>query len=157
MKIALYIGDHAKDGLSARLGWWTIRAVQRGPFKRVTHCEAILSGDALLCKIGSASLRDEGVRTKDVALTPGNWLVYDVPQFDANTASLWFEQHKGEPYSVLGAIASALVLFPYSIGQFCSKSVASACGVMGADDMTPQELSELCALLGKDITAEFFG
>lgn len=156
MKISLYIGNHAKDGLKARLGWWVIRLVQRGPFKKVTHCEAILSGDKNLCKIASASLRDGGVRTKDVALNPLHWLIYDVPLFDADTAAQWFKDHDSEPYSVLGAVASALVFLPYSIGQFCSKAVAASVGIQGSDDMTPQELAELCTLIGTDITAEFF-
>jgi hypothetical protein len=155
MKIALYIGNHAKDSWSARAGWWIIRLVQRGPFKRVTHCEAILSGDKSNCQIASASLRDGGVRIKDVTLTPEHWLIYDVPSFDGGRAMDWFFDQVGAPYSVFGAVASVFTFLPYS-GQFCSRAVAESVGIVGASDMTPQELAELCATFGTDITSEFF-
>lgn len=156
MKIALYIGSHAKDTLSVRLGWWLTRAVQRGPNKMVTHCEAIHGGTAQSCTIASASVRDKGVRRKTVPLTPGNWRIYDVPMFDVDRSIEWFKQHDGEPYSMLGAAASALVFLAYQLGQFCSKSVAASVGAVGADDMTPQELADLCVTFGADITQEFF-
>jgi hypothetical protein len=155
MKIALYIGNHAKDSWSARAGWWIIRLVQRGPFKRVTHCEAILAGDKSTCQIASASLRDGGVRIKDVTLTPEHWLIYDVPSFDGRRAKSWFFDQAGAPYSVFGAVASVFTFLPYS-GQFCSRAVAESVGIVGASDMTPQELAELCATFGTDITEEFF-
>lgn len=139
-----------------RLGWWLTRLVQRGPHKRVTHCEVILSGDADECTIASASVRDGGVRTKTTDLTRDHWMIYDLPSFDAAQAKQWFDAHDREPYSMLGAAASALVFLPYSMGQFCSKAVAAAVGIVGADDITPQELADMCATFGADVTDEFF-
>lgn len=43
MKTAHYIGDHAGDTLLVRTGWALTRLVQRGDWRNVTHCEAILA------------------------------------------------------------------------------------------------------------------
>lgn len=154
MLVAHYIGDHAKDGISARLGWWIIRAVQRGEFKNVTHCEAILGGDKNACQIASASLRDDGVRTKTAALTPGNWRIFDVPQFSAAQSARWFKDHDGEGYSVLGAMASPFS-FLLVVGQFCSRAVAESAGVLGTPLM-PHAFAAMCATFGTEVTDLFF-
>lgn len=71
MKIALYIGNHTKDNPSVRLGWWLTRLVQKGEFSDVTHVEAILAEhEDGSVTIGSASIRDGGVRTKRCTLAP---------------------------------------------------------------------------------------
>ena len=106
MKVALYVGSHAKDALTVRAGWWLTRLVQRGPNKMVTHCEAIHGGTAQACTIASASVRDGGVRVKTVALTPSDWLIFDVPMFQTERSMNWFNQHAGERYSMLGAAAT---------------------------------------------------
>lgn len=46
MKIAHYIGDHAGDTLLVRTSWALTRLVQRGDWRNVTHCEAILGSAA---------------------------------------------------------------------------------------------------------------
>ena len=73
MITAHYIGDHRQDALSVRAGWWLTRLVQFGEFSHVTHSEAIscenLDGSV---SIGSASVRDKGVRVKTTHLNPAN-------------------------------------------------------------------------------------
>lgn len=71
MRVACFIGDHAKDDLLTRIGWVGTRLVQKGSFQRVTHVEAILEEhEDGQVTIGSASLRDGGVRVKTVKLHP---------------------------------------------------------------------------------------
>ena len=41
MLIAHFVGDHAKDTLLTRAGWWLTRLAQKGPYDNVTHMEAI--------------------------------------------------------------------------------------------------------------------
>lgn len=55
MLVALFVGDHKADTLAVRLGWWLTRRAQKGAFKCVTHCEAILAGDASAATIASSS------------------------------------------------------------------------------------------------------
>lgn len=80
MKIACYIGSHKKDRFSVCLGWMLVRFVQRGRFSHVTHVEAVLAEhEDGTFDIGSASLRDGGVRVKyRTFLAPENWLIFDV-------------------------------------------------------------------------------
>ena len=100
MLVALFIGNHAKDTLAVRAGWAITRAVQRGTYKAVTHCEAIhqVNADGTVT-IAGASLRDGGVRAKqNVLLTPGNWLIVEVPQWDVQRSIEWFAFNDNLPY-----------------------------------------------------------
>ena len=128
MKIACYIGNHAKDGLSIRLGWAITRLVQRGRWAQVTHMEAIHAEHADgSVDIASASLREGGVRVKrQVHLAPGNWQIIDVPAWPLERSQELLQLTLGHPYDVRGAIASALPLFkPSPTRWFCNEWVAA--------------------------------
>lgn len=126
MKVALYIGSHTKDDPSVRLGWWLTRLVQKGRFANVTHVEAILKEwDDGSVTIGSASIRDGGVRTKRCHLNPDHWLIIDVPQWDVKKAIDWFEEHEGEPYDWRGAFATCMPFMWDTKGWFCNEAVAA--------------------------------
>lgn len=155
-----YIGNHRKDTLSARLGWALVRMAQAGEmFKRVTHCEAALIGKASDVTMGGASLREGGVRIKRAALTPGHWVVLDVPSWDSATAWKAIVALQGRRYDWRGAAATVLWFLPHSRSAwFCSELLAHAAGLVDAHRYKPATLFALAASLPgtRDITAEFF-
>lgn len=159
MLIAHYIGSHTKDTLAVRTGWWFTRLVQRGSYKAVTHCEAIhtINQDGTVT-IASASVRDGGVRTKhNVKLTPGNWMMVDVPQFDVQRSIDWFAFNDGLPYDWRGAIATVLPGTHSQNGYFCNEAVGASVGLKEAHIFGPAQFAAICMSLGRDVTEDFFG
>lgn len=156
MKIAHYTGRHAADGLSARLGWAVTRAVQRGDYKRVTHVEAILAEhDDGTVTIASSSLRDGGVRAKRVRLTPGLWLIADVPQWPVDNAWQWLAQTDGRPYDVLGALATVFPTRHDRRRYFCTEWVGAPF-LASPQIFGPAQLAAITLSIGADVTADFF-
>lgn len=161
MIILGYVGNHRKDGIAARLGWGLVRLGQIGAkFRRVTHVESLLVGPWHNATIASSSLRDGGVRIKrGVRLTPGNWIVIDVPTWDTEAAIDWFAEHEGEPYDWRGAIATALWFLPHRARSwFCNEAVAAPHGVVDGHRLTPAAFVALALSMtgSHDISEEFF-
>lgn len=156
MKVALYIADHAKDGLLSRLGWWITRRVQKGSYAHVTHCEAIhAEHDDGSVTIASASLRDGGVRHKRVTLNPDHWLIVDVPQWDvADSIDLLSVTH-GDKYDIRGAIATVFIGSPERGKWFCNQWVGEPF-LKAAQTFGPNHFAAICLTLGTDVTQEFF-
>ena len=128
MIILAYIGDHKKDTIPVRLGWWFTRLVQTGEFKQVTHTESVLSGDNYKnCTIASSSARDGGVRVKEnIALTKGHWMAINVPTWNESIAKQWFDAHKGCAYDWFGAIGSVLFFVSGSRNKwFCNEATGA--------------------------------
>jgi hypothetical protein len=168
MITAWYKGDHKKDGILARIGYWAIRFGQANQrFGGYTHCEAVFTQNGRVT-IASASLRDGGVRIKETMLNPDHWDILDVPAWEEMLAIPWFATKAGTPYSVIGAMSSASLLVnlvlrlfkvtPTDLGQWCSRTLGEAAGVEGAEDMSVSELFALASNLPgtKDITESFF-
>lgn len=157
MKTALFIGDHSGDTLSVRAGWALTRMVQRGAYRQVTHTEMILDemadGSVL---IGSSSLRDGGVRIKKTKLTPGHWLIVDVPSWDVGQSFKWFEKHKGDQYDLRGALATVLPGSQYYDRWYCSEACAASVGIVEPQLFGPAQYAAIAMSLGKDATEDFF-
>lgn len=146
-----YIGNHKKDDIFVRLGWFITRLVQTGKFKRVTHTECVHAGNNYkLCTIASSSARDHGVRTKEnIALTKGNWIALDVPQWSIEPSQAWFKAFDGCAYDWLGAIGTKLPFFRnlhYSVERFfCNETTPKALPVSfmaNPQNYTPSEFFE---------------
>lgn len=169
--IAFYIGDHAGDGLAARLGVAIIRWAQKGAeFADATHCEQILAvnSDGTV-DIGSATLRREhpvtggnGVRMKhNVALNPAHWRVYWCEQhgalFDPATAHGLLNRQDGKRYDLWGAVASAVLRIRQEANRwFCSEIVLACAGFKDTWQFTPARAEAVIASHGQDVTADFF-
>lgn len=157
MKIAHYIGDHSKDGLLARAGWAMTRLAQKGPYENVTHCEAILHEfDNGVVEIGSASLRDGGVRMKQTVLNPDHWMIVDVPAWSEIRSRKWFVESQGVPYDSRGAWALFLPGSADGTRQFCNKAVGYSVGVVAAETFSPATFAALTITFGSVVTARFF-
>lgn len=156
MKIAHYIGTHAKDGLSSRLGWACTRSVQRGEYKKVTHVEAILAehSDGSLT-IASSSLRDGGVRAKYARLTPGSWIIADVPEWSVEKSWQWLWKTEGKPYDLFGALATVFPTKQNRSQYFCTEWVAAPF-LHSPQIFGPAQLAAITFSIGKDVTEEFF-
>jgi len=159
MLVAHYIGDHAQDALNVRLGCALTKLVQKGPYKNVTHCEAILKNwGGGVADIASSSLRDNGVRIKErVILKPTNWIIANVELWDAEEARAWFVQHKGEPYDSRGAWATVMPGHHRDGAHFCNESVGESVGsFLTPYCYTPSEFAAITLSFGKLWTKEFF-
>lgn len=167
MIILGYVGNHAKDTLPVRLGWALTRLMQTGQFKRVTHTECVHAGNNYkLCTIASSSARDHGVRTKsDIALTKGNWIALDVPEFVIAHSRNWFALYDGCGYDWVGAAGTKLHFlrgWQYSLYRFfCNESCLKALPLpfyARADELTPSECFELLVQRfgAVDVTDLFF-
>lgn len=159
MLTALYIGDHARDSLPVRLGCWATQVTQRGDFKRVTHVEAILVEEADgRVTIGSASLRDGScVRVKSrVLLDPANWMIVEVPAWQAQRAQLWFAEHAGQRYDLRGALATVLPGRGRQNHWFCNQAVGAAVGLQQPHIFGPGEFAAIATSFGRDVTTDFF-
>lgn len=157
MLVALFVGSHAKDTPSVRLGWELTRLVQKGDYKRVTHCEMILGGSQSNAIIASSSVRDGGVRIKyGVALDPANWLIVDVPQWNSDDACAWFVEHSGTPYDWRGAWATVMPGHHRTGEWFCNEACGASVDLKTPECFTPAQFAAICFTLGRDVTAQFF-
>lgn len=158
MLIAHYIGP-AKPGLAAHIGWHLTVLGQKGPHDRCTHTEAIhhVHEDSTVT-IASSSLVDKGVRIKErVRLTPGHWVITDMPMWDVRKSVLWFDRaiRFGMRYDKHGALATLLPGKQRSDEVFCTEAVFAPF-IPDAHYFTPAAGLALCLGLGRDVTADFF-
>lgn len=154
--MAFFTGDHAKDGWLARIGLWATRLVQKGPYADITHVEAIHAQHADgTVTIASASLRDGGVRSKRCTLTPGNWLMVDVPQWDVARSIALLDRTHGQPYDWRGALATVLPGKPQAGRWFCNPWVSWPF-LGAAETFGPHHLAAIALSIGRDVTREFF-
>jgi hypothetical protein len=153
---AHYIGNHAADTVSVRLGWWLTQKLQKGPYGGVTHCEAIHAMfDDGSVTIASSSLRDGGVRAKNTWLTPGSWMIVDVPMWDVTASIALLQATAGQPYDWRGAVATVLPGSPQAGRWFCNEWVGHPF-LKASATFGPNHFAAICLSLGKDITTDFF-
>lgn len=156
MLVALYIGDHAKDGIMTRIGCWLTRLAQKGPFDQVTHIEAIHDEhpDGSVT-ISSASLRDGGVRSKQVTLDAAHWLIVDMSQWNVVDSKELLLKTDGQPYNWRGALALFLPGSPISGTWFCNQWVSEPY-LLASETFSPAQLAAIVISQGEEITSEFF-
>ena len=120
-RIAFYKGTRpGVAGWYNRLGRW----LDHGPY---SHCELIFS-DGMS---GSASYMDHGVRIKYIGYTSVDcWDFVEIPAQYELAARVWFIEHHGEAYDLMGNINAALGFVPHSGDKwFCSEAIAEALGL----------------------------
>lgn len=140
MRIAFYKGGQS---LADQIIMWKTE----GPY---SHCEAVLGfnpvSQAYTC--ASSSLRDGGVRFKDIRLDPSKWDVIDVPGVDAAKVARFFLAHDGEPYDTRGVISFVVPVGNTPDGWFCSEALGAAAGIREAKRFDPTSLACVFECMG---------
>jgi hypothetical protein len=156
MKIAFYVGTHAKDSFIVRSGWRLTKLAQKGQYSYVTHVEAIHSEQADgSVIIASSSLREGGVRSKQVTLTKDSWIIADVPQWSVIASIDLLSCTKNETYDWRGALATVLPGKQVSNKWFCNEWVAYPY-LQSAANFGPHHLAAICMSIGQNITKDYF-
>lgn len=148
--VAYYHGNRDKsDGVGfyyrARLSDGLIRFFTKGPY---SHCELAVSLGEGKYRCYSASIRDKGVRIKDMALPENKWTLipieelkgYDPEVHTPESIEAYFQAHLGQPYDFSGALG---VVFPNSHRGdkwFCSEIVADYFGLYQSWRYSPNML-----------------
>ena len=158
-----YIGDHKKDTLSVRLGWWLTRWAQSGAYKQVTHTESVLDGDSYKrCTIASSSARDGGVRQKQITpefhLTKGHWKAINVPTWNESLAKQWFDEHEGLGYDWHGAVGSIVPFIHSKQNKWFCNEATGAPFIQTPEQYPPSKFWALALSMpnAHDITDKFF-
>lgn len=139
-----YIGDHAADSLSVRMGWAVTRLAQRGRFKQVTHVEGYYGTDENgRAIIASASVRDGGVRIKHTSISMENWIAIDVPSWDAKSSIAFVKSHVGKKYDMRGALATVLLSGHSDDRWFCNEIIGASVGVTSPEIFGPAQFMAL--------------
>lgn len=100
-----------------------VRIIGRGPY---SHCELVFS-DGLAA---SASWMDGGVRFKRIEFDPARWDFIDLPPEKEDAARLWFAEHDGEKYDLMGNLRFLFGIVRQSADKwFCSEALGAAVGV----------------------------
>jgi len=148
MRAAFYKGTRpGLPGIYNRLvRWWTRSAY--------SHCELVFR-DGLAA---SASFSDGGVRFKRIDFDPGHWDIFELPDAFELRARVWFEQHAGQKYDLLGNLH--FVFAPVGDAKqrwFCSESAAAALGFANPARFDPGTLfSALTIFNNVPASAGFF-
>lgn len=139
-----YVGNHAADSLSVRLGWAVTRLTQRGAFSRVTHVEGFYGFDGKgRALIASASLREGGVRVRYSPLDPKNWVAIDVPGWDVERSLNFIRAHAGAKYDLRGALATVFLNSHAEDRWFCNELVGASVGITSPEIFGPAQFMAL--------------
>lgn len=97
-----------------------VRVATKGKY---SHCELIFSDGVS----ASASFVDGGVRFKQIEYSHDHWDFIDLPDQLEGRARIWFGEHKGDGYDLLGNIHFlAPVIGDDKDKWSCAESVAAA-------------------------------
>lgn len=91
----------------------------------------------------SSSVRDGGVRSKQIDLTSGRWDVVDLelPNAQVFDALLWFSEHDGQGYDWPNIFRFVLPFVRQDKKRWvCFESIGAALGMAGAHRLTANDL-----------------
>lgn len=155
--LASYYGSPTTDEslgyrIKASIGDAITRFITRGRF---SHCELVtpLDNGNYLCY--SSSIRDKGVRKKEIHLRPEAWVLVPVSNYSGYDPSLhnlekleaYYLQYKDYEYDFLGAVGIILGTKQHNHKLFCSEFAA---GFLGLQEPWRYHPNLLAALLRKD-------
>ncbi len=133
--LAFYKGTKAENPSSPpfdRLVCWWPRS--RGRF---AHVEFVADRHGSLGVCWSSSMRDGGVRRKEIDLASGHWVIVSLPFVRRALARTWFEGAEGRAYDYPGILGFAIP-FVKELRRwlYCSESVAKALSAGGCGPAT---------------------
>lgn len=126
-------------------GTWVdqlIRLVTRSPYSHVeliTEPDLYFADGSMRCT--SSSLRDGGVRVRNIILKPGHWDIVEVEWY-AGDLPYFFKQFIGAKYDFAGLIFSQFFNWRRQDNQrwFCSELIAASLGIPNPSSYSPGEL-----------------
>lgn len=141
--LALYKGNREGWGIvsiKARIGDWLTRKITRGIY---SHCEIAypLPCGGYACY--SSSIRDGGVRIKEMDLPSEKWDLIPLETVPVSHLEEVWQAARGKKYDWTGAIGTVLKIRQRPDKWFCSEFCAA---VMGIDDdwrFSPNDLAAL--------------
>ena len=130
VRLALYRPHRWQDIGGYLIAWWTRSAY--------SHCELVID-----CWCYSSSIRDGGVRRKQIDITQPHWTVIDIDADPEKVLAL-YERTKGEPYGWLDLLTQQVLRLPLSsAGWFCSEWCAAVLGCAESWRLSPGALAKL--------------
>jgi len=134
VKLALYQGPPG-GSIRHHISHWLTRG---WTWSRYSHAELVVDGMCL-----SSSLRNGGVRAKELKLESHRWVVIDLPHSDANQALAWFVRHEGEAYDWRGVFRFALPFIGHHPEKwFCFEAVGEMLGLAATHKLTGRDLEQ---------------
>lgn len=132
----------------ARTGDSLTRLFTRGAY---SHCEiaVVLGGGQYRCY--SSSIRDGGVRVKTMPLPADKWELIPLPETAAAAAEELYKRTCGEAYDWAGALGIVLPLRHRRDKWFCSEWCATALGLAGPHQYSPNRLAACSQAVFKTI------
>lgn len=131
MQVAFYKGT--KSGLAGIYNRG-VRFVTKGKY---SHCELIFS-DGMSA---SASFMDHGVRFKKINYDTAHWDIIDVGDREELNARVWFEDHEGQSYDLIGNLHFIFGFVGDNRHKWsCAESVAEAMGIPDSWRINPNSL-----------------
>ena len=129
MQLALYRPHRWQDIGGYVIAWWTRSAY--------SHCELVIDGWCY-----SSSIRDGGVRCKQIDLSADHWTVKGIDG-DPDYAMRIFAQYENEPYGWADLFSQQVVRLPVrdSHGEFCSSLAARMLGLTDPEIWSPGMLA----------------
>lgn len=141
--LALYKGRKKGSNLTAllaRFSDWLTRKLTKGEY---SHCEIVLVNDGLsLCY--SASVRDGGVRKKEMILDHEKWDLITLEKVSEFQVRQYFEKTKGAKYDFWGALGIVFGIKQKRSKFFCSEWCFNA--IKNSDQgwrFSPNDLNEI--------------
>jgi len=131
-KAAFYKGTRpGMAGIYNRLVRW----IGRGPY---SHCELIFS-DGLAA---SASWMDGGVRFKRIEFDPEHWDFIGLDPDKESTARLWFAEHDGQGYDLMGNLRFLCGIVRESTDRwYCNEALGASLGMPDPWRLEPNGLA----------------
>lgn len=133
MKVAFYKGT--RPGLQGIYN----RLVRLLDGSKYSHVE-LLFNDGISA---SSSYMDGGVRFKVIEFDSKKWDLFELKGYDSVKAKLFFAEHLGQPYDVMGNIKVIIPWWPHSKTKWhCTEIIAEALGLEASYSFGPKKLFE---------------
>ena len=138
--LALYKG--IPDTFTHQVAHWVtclVLSIRDRKWCKYSHTELCING------IGySSSVRDGGVRAKQIDFNSGNWDLIELKDFNTEYALAVFDSKKGHSYDWLGALGWGLPFLKQSKNkEYCFEITAEMLGLPNAETWTPERFVKL--------------
>lgn len=107
---------------------------------KYSHCEIVIKQKNGKYQCYTSSIRDKGVRVKDMELPLDRWDLIELTQFNVSQIKRFYNKTKGCKYDFLGALGVVLHFGNNKKRYFCSEWCAEALGLPEPHKFSPNSL-----------------